>query len=468
MINPVRYFAACIIVALTPAGYTAQDAIPIYQIAEAQGTFLQIPLTHDIYTYSRQQGLQDVEIWDAENNSLPYRLISLAPSVENRNPPEMTTPLVFFPVAEDASPDTLRKLHSTQVKVQGDKVKVVTSDRTLDKNTPEFYLIDVSRLDHDLAGIKIDWVTQDHNQYLELEIEATANLQHWLPLGKFTLVKISQQNQSLVRNRIKINIPKKDYEFLRLKILRGADNLHITEVTGVKKADLVPAIPPARENWSITGTLAKIQNTVYLPGAHEKNHVVQAWEYIRNESTPIQTIAIDFGTQTYGDSATVFSRTTENQPWQLQHQGIWFNAQIGSEWQKSDPVNIYPNRDKYWRIELNASPQKSLSPTLVVGWQPVQLQMIGNGKSPYRLVINRGKNPSLHRDQVFTNIIAQSSPQWVHANLIPLGVPIESVAVKATINWKQWLFWVVLILAVGVLLAFSVKLLKQVSDKNVT
>lgn len=441
----------------------AYGATAIYQLNETQGTFLQVPLTHEIYRYSQQTNLQDVEVLDADKNALPYRLVTIAPEVKQIDPKILVDELRFFPIAADATPDTLRKFHSTHIKVQGDSVQVTTSDKTLANANPEFYLIDVSKLDHDATSLGIDWVPQTDNQYLEVELEATRNLQDWFFLAKSTLVQIEQEEHHLKRNHIEVAIAKKDFEFLRLRILRGANNLQITHVTAEQRIGAAEKPHIEKESWSLMGDLAKNQNTVYLPNSHSKSYPVAAWEFIRNDTAPIDSIAIDFGTQTYGDSARIFSRTTENQNWQLQQQGIWFNAQIGKEWQKSNPVNIVPpNRDKYWRIELNETLRDKLIPSLIVGWQPTQLQIITNNKPPYVLAINQDKTTSYNREQVFNQILATANPAWVSTGLIPLNVQPEALinAPKA-IDWKQWLFWVALMLAVSVLLVFSLKLFKQ-------
>lgn len=465
MINSTKSIAsAVVLLGALFFGQAVYCATPIYQVNDAQGTFLQVPLTHEIYSYSQQTNLQDLIVLDRDQNPLPYRLVSVAPEEKQAAPKVLTDTLKFFPVAVDATPDTLRKLRSTHVKVQGDTVQVVTSDKTLSNSVPEFYLVDVSGLDHDLTSLSIDWVAQANNQYLEVELEATRNLQDWFSLAKSTLVQINQEEQSLKRNHIDVHILNKDYEFLRLRILRGADNLQITGVTAEQKIGVIPETKISLETWSLVGVVAQHQTTVYLPSSHSKSYPVAVWEFIRSEATPVDTLAIDFGTTTYADGAKILSRSTTHQNWQLQHQGIWFNTQMGSQWQKSNAVGIYPNRDKYWRVELNESAKNNPAPRIVFGWQPTQLQVITNNKPPYVLAIKGDKNNSYNREQVFNQILANTAPTWVSVGLIKLNVQPEAISsAQKSIDWKQWLFWVALMLAVSVLLVFSLKLFKQLN-----
>jgi len=467
--HKIAHYFSMVIVAVIALCFSVSTyaATPIYQINNAVGTFIQIPLNHEIYEYSRSKELQDLVILDADKNSLPYRLVATASEQKSTTEKTITEPLRFFPVTPDATAETLRKLRTTQVTVNANTTHVLTSEKNLDNETPEFYLIDISQLDHELTGIGVDWIAQPNNQYLEVELEATRDLKNWFPLAKSTLIQIHQQDESLKRNLVEVNITKQDFEFLRLKVVRGADNLHVTQVFGEQRTGEM-AIQPVKETWSLKAELAKIQTSVYLPSSHSKTFPVSAWEFVRNEATSIDMLAIDFGTTHYGDSAKIFSRGNENQNWQLRHQGIWFNAQVGSQWQKSHPVNLSPNRDKFWRLELNASAANNSAPSLVLGWSPYQLQVITNNKPPYVLAIDSNINRTDKPDQVFSQILAATRPEWAGATLQRLAVPPSALTgPEVPINWKQWLFWLVLILAVGVLLAFSLKLFRQLDNTRV-
>ncbi len=459
-----RFMASSVAIFLIGAcafAMAEQNATPIYQVDAAQGTFIQVPLSHNIYRYTSRENLQNLVVLDADKNPLPYRLVSTAPQEQKNAPTLIVNPLAFFPVAVDASPDAIRKLHSNHVKVQGDSVHITTGSQTLNNKTPEFYLIDLSKADHDITSLIIEWDAQAANQYLEVELEATRNLQDWFSLGNKTLVKINQLDQSLIHNHIKVALAKKDYEFLRLKILRGAEGLHISSIASEQQVGFVEP-KTASEVWSVSGQLAKTQNTVHFPNSHSKTYSVAAWEFIRDDATPVESIAIDFGATAYGNGAKLFSRNAENQTWQLEYQGLWFNLQVGSQWQKSDAVNVYRNNNKFWRLELNESAKNISAPQLVFMWLPTQLQIIANNKPPFVLAIKAGKNVSNNYEQIFSQIISASAPIWISANLIALDVQPDQVTNTAkTINWKQWIFWAALILAVVVLIGFSLKLFKQ-------
>ena len=134
---------------------------------------------------------------------------------------------------------------------------------------------------------------------------------------------------------------------------------------------------------------------------------------------------------------------------------------MGDQWQTNDPIHLDKNSDKYWRVELNETAKNKINPVLVFGWQPIQLQIITNNKPPYTLAIG-GQQNSYSRDQVFNELLGKANPTWISGSLVSLNVKPEVItAAKKTTDWKQLLFWAALLLAVVVLLIFSLKLFKQ-------
>ena len=444
------------------------DAVPIYQVINAQGDFIQVTLTHDIYRYSSQPDLHDLVVQDAEKNPLPYHVLTAKEQPQTSEPKFIATSLPFFPIAVDATPDTLRKLHTQAANLRGNNLQIVTSDKILDNKTPEFYLVDVSKLDHDITSIVVDWMANPGNEYLEVQLEGTHNLQDWDALASATLVQITQQRQSLKRDHIAVSLAKNDYQFLRLRVIRGADNLQITQINAEQKIGGPTPATVQQESWPVAGQPAKDQNTVYFATPHSKSQPVAAWEFMRDETTPVESLAVDFGNSVYADEVKVFSRRAENQQWQLQYQGIMFNAQVGSQWQKNDAIKLgryfNHNSDSFWRLELNQSMRGKVNPQLILSWRPFELQFIGNSKPPFQLAITSNSESSLYRDQVFTQMTSATKPQWKQASLQALKVEVSSVKKPAPFNWKQWLFWGLLLVAVVVLLGFSLRLFKQIDS----
>jgi len=451
----------------TSRAFSAQYSPPLYQVEKAQGTYIQVPITHDIYSYSKGGDLRDLVVLDADQNALPHRFVSVIPNGQKSENKISTNTLNFFPVAIDAAPETLRNLHTRQTSVQDGKVQTITSDSTLDNKTPEFYVIDISKLDHDIDSLSIDWDVNAENQYLEVELEATRNLKDWVSLGHASLMQVTHQDQVLKHNHIVAKIYRNDFEFLRLKILRGAEKLNISNISAEQITGATAEKKRPLEAWSVSGKVAKDQSSIYFPNSRTKAYPVAAWEFSRNESTPAATVGIDLGKNIYGDSAKIFSRSNEDQNWNLQYQGILFNVLVGDQWQKSDAISINDNHDKFWRLELSPSAANYSVPNLVFAWEPIQLQIIASNKPPFVLAMSNNKSDNGNREQIFSHILGENSPEWAEANLTRLDNTPESLVQAATpTDWKKWLFWIALLLAVAVLLLFSVRLFKQLKASD--
>ena len=47
------------------------DVIPVYEVKEAEGTYIQTTLTHDIYRYAANSQLTDLLVIDQQGTKLP-------------------------------------------------------------------------------------------------------------------------------------------------------------------------------------------------------------------------------------------------------------------------------------------------------------------------------------------------------------------------------------------------------------
>lgn len=446
--------------------FSAGAAItPVYQINENTGTYLQAVIGHDIYRYSHRNDLSDLVVMDNQGNKLPYRIV--APAMEISEKSE-ATPVRFFPVAVGTAPETLLALSSASIHVDDNAISVVlekaTNEDLVDKAVPvDFYVVDISELKTHADNLTIDWRVNEINQYLEVDVSGTNDLQHWHNIAQSTLVQLQKDGEQLTRNTIALDLVKEKYAYLRLKFLRGSDNLQLEKITIHNRQ--THSTPIATDAWQLRGSLAKNQTSAQRTGGTLSGPSVAAWEFTRNDIAPITTVDIHLGENIYGDAIKVFSRANAKNNWQLVHQGIWFNVQVGEVWQQSEAVNIQRNSDPYWRIELNEFVRTSVDPTLVFHRQPQILQFVANNAAPYAIAIdNAASTASQYTSaKILAQLIAGKEIGWTTVALIELNPKLDSFTRSIThINWKTLLFWGVLLLSLGILIGVVIKLLKQI------
>jgi hypothetical protein len=453
---------------LSAFNMAAQAAVtPVYQINEAPGTYLQTTLTHDIYRYSASAYLNDLVVVDKQGNKLPYRIA--APSMDITEKSTLT-PVRFFPVEEGTSSEKLLALSNTVIRVDDLAITVHVGDnasnQVSDKKLPvDFYLVDISNIDSPVNKLLLDWQASETSQYLEVQLSGTNDLQHWQPLASHTLVQLQKEEQTLLRNSIPLDIAPKEYAYLRLKFLRGGDNLQLTQIRIESSEALANA--RVKDSWEVAGMLAADQNSALRAAAYSKPMPVAAWEFERNDGAPINNLGINLGASNYGDSIKVYSRRTNKQPWQLLHQGIWFNVQVGNDWQHSDAISIYASTDSYWRVELNELVRTTHNPVLVFERQPQVLQFIANNAAPFSIAIDSqavGNNQHTST-QIFSQLITGKNVEWQTVSFIKLEPNPDSFSRQMTqVNWKTLLFWGFLLVAVGVLIVVAVRLFKQMQS----
>lgn len=442
----------------------ASAAIPVYQITEATGTYLQTVVSHDIYRYSASHDLSDVIVVDNQGNKLPYRIITPTAEISEKS---TIIPVRFFPVAVGAAPETLLALSSASIRLDDNAISVsvekTTNEELINKAVPvDFYVVDISELKTQADNLTIDWQVNETNQYLEVDVGGSNDLQNWSNIAQSTLVQLQKEGKSLIRNTIALDLAAEKYAYLRLKFIRGGDNLQLTQMTIHNRQQQV--LPVVTDVWQLRGSLAKSQTSAQLASGTVAGESVAAWEFTRNDIAPITTMSINLGESTYGDAIKVFSRPSTKKNWQLVHQGIWFNAQVGGVWHQSDAFNIYNNSDPYWRIEFNELVRTSFKPTLVFHRQPQTLQFIANNASPYSIAIDDGASITNQNTstQILSQLIAGKDIVWTTVAFTELKPDMNSFTRKITrINWKTLLFWGVLLTALGILVVVVIRLLKQ-------
>lgn len=444
------------------------DVTPVYQIKDTVETYLQTTITHDIYRYSSSIQLNDVVVTDKEGNKLPYRITP--PSTQTSEQSHQRS-VRFFPVAVGVPPEIILALSSASIRLDDNGISV-SAEKTINTELQEqaapidFYVVDLSELRERADKLVVNWQVNETNQYLEMQVSGTNDLTNWTPLAQGTLAQLQKDGARLTSNKLALNVAEKQYAYLRLNFTRGGEKLQLTEVH-VENIDKIPNVPPA-DIWNINGEIANEQDST-LRSADLKKNPVAAWEFTREDIAPLNAVSLDLGTIAYGDGIKVFSRSSEKKSWQLVHQGIWFNAQVGNEWQHSNPINLHGASEVYWRVEFNEQTRKTLKPVLVFHRQPQHLQFIANNTAPYNIAIDSEAAPDNQQNnlQIFSQLLSNKEAKWVQVKLEELNPSISSFARHATVfSWKTILFWIVLLGAVGALVFVAVRLIGQMKESK--
>jgi hypothetical protein len=452
------------------------EVTAVYRITESPGSYLQMTLTHDIYRYSNSSQLRDLAVIDSQGNPLPFRIVEAAVAVSEplQSQPGQIQPVRFFPVAQGSTPETWLQQGNTRIRIDDSATSIsISQERSEDRDkpamAPDFYLVDLGDVETPVSRLTLNWKTRAANQYLEVQVSGTQDLQNWTFLAQHSLADLQNDSQSLLRNEIPLTLNANKYAYLRVKFLRGGEGLQLTAIHALTSPHSLSS-QPVRDVWQIEGTLAVAQHTVKraatnVNAGHEgESRPVAAWEYYREDIMPVSTLRVALGATPYGDDIRLYSRGSPRQAWHEVHRGIWFNQQIGNAWQSSDPIRIEASSDRWWRLELNPGLRDKPSPSLVFE-QPVQiLQFIANQSAPYHVAIDTpasSRNPDA-ATQIFRQLVADNRPSWIPVESIKLNPAIITpVYMNDKSEWTVFIFWAALLIAVAVLVGFSVRLYRQ-------
>lgn len=445
------------------------DVVPVYEIKQAEGTYIQTTLTHDIYRYAGNSQLTDLLVVDQQGNKLPYRISTTG--TESRVQREQI-PVRFFPVPVGAAPETLLIFSSASIRLDDNEISVsaekgVNPAAENSAAPTDFYLVDLSDVKKRVDQLSVLWPINEAHQYLEVEVSGTNDMTNWTPITKTTLVQLQKEGEFLTRNKIPLNLTEMQYAYLRLKFTRGAENLLLTQVQ-VENSQ-AHAKAPQLDSWQLTGSLVKSPESVLRAQRHAPQQSIAAWEFERDDIAPISKASIALGEVQYGDVVHIFSRANNKKAWSLVHQGIWFNVQVGNEWQQSNAIPLHNNTDTQWRIELHETLRTKTNPKLTFERNTQTLQLIANNAGPYRIAIDT-EPTSDHQaigTQVFSQLTTGKDIQWQQASLEPLNPSLNAFSRhQFHVSWKTILFWLVLIGAVSSLIWVAMRLVAQMKAQH--
>jgi len=459
---------------LLSIGAVAEEVIPVYEI-NSQDTFIQAPLNHEIYFYSRSPELNDVQVQDAQGNNLPFRLIDV--SAESRTL-YRETPAVFFPVAANTSEETLRTLSSTSISINTNKVQVeikessTNPDITIDN--PDFYLIDLTgfqKKSTTASGLKLNALRLNLNNtadvsgkpfYQTWELSVSNDLHHWNLITSTSLVQLHKEGHSLIQDKIPLGFDYQDYAYLKLRCIEFCADVQLSSINILEES--TEQFFPADTHWKLEGKTAS-QKSIKLD-INDAWQSSAAWNFVRNDVAPIEHFSIDLGTQSYGDKIRLLGRSRSQDAWELVYQGIWFNTKVGSQWYASAPQPLYgPSHGRPYsefRLELAGQLQANYDPALVFHTQSRFIRFITNEMPPYRLVVTSESNAPAQA-RILDGLIRNQSPQWVNHQWTFLNPPKPEFV--AQVSWRSLVFWGLLILAVLLLAVMAVKLFKQMNTE---
>jgi hypothetical protein len=414
----------------------------------------QVDLTPDVYAAVRSADLRDVEVINADGESVP-----MAPRAVQFTTPmakDVELPLFVLPSATEsgAGPSDALQLH-VERDANG-RLRRLDTVAGAAAGAPENadIVLDADALDAGIESLWLDW-GQAADVNARFAVGGSDDLQQWRPLAADAVVmSVRQGSSELARHRIVLNGARARYLRLhRLDTGAPLPNLHVRAHVLARST----LIQPARV-WIDARLLP-------APAGETPASATSSFRY--RLPAPLAVIALKLELAT--DNSLAHVRVSSGAPPVLHADFTAFRLRPDGAVLANDEIEIAPTpRTQDWMVE--STTPLDHAPALRVAFRPDRFVFLAQGNGPYRLVAgsaraHRGDYPV---DAALAQLRAKFGNDWqpplaaLGARATLLGVAAYTPALAPTHrDWKTWLLWTVLVGGAALIGALAVSLLRK-------
>jgi hypothetical protein len=423
------------------------DAASFTLSANGNEPIYQSVITPAIYQNSREKHLQDLAIYNAEGEPLPYAIANYEMMYPKKVIAE-TKPLLIFPMQESAINFGKDINISLENKTNNTKVDVTT--KPTQQQQPA-YLFDLGKQHPILKKIKLEWQGAE-GKLISVQAFTSDDLKHWTNIGQSVIFKSLVDGHAILQNSVELyaftpdqylkiiasDVAKEDFKLISVN----------TEYSKVQET-------PITQFWQSL-TLLKREKT--------KNGEINI-DFESSGRYPVSYLRISLPQQNTITQVNVLTRNQPDAPWEVaNHSPLYRLNKEGRDTVNPD-IKINPREARFWRLQFN---EKNggiglENPRLEVGWQPQTVVWNARGKSPYSMVVGEGGDVSAVS---MASLIPNN--QLRQLNTLPVAdISFNSTGELAANPWvdaqdyKRWVLWAGLFLGVLALAAMSYSLLKN-------
>jgi hypothetical protein len=423
------------------------DAASFTLSANGNEPIYQSVITPEIYQNSREKHLQDLAIYNAEGEPLPYAIANYEMMYPKKVIAE-TKPLLIFPMQESAI--NFGKDINISLENKTNNTKVDFTTKPTQQQQPA-YLFDLGKQHPILKKINLEWQGAE-GKLISVQAFTSDDLKHWTNIGQSVIFKSLVDGHAILQNSVEL------YAFTPGQYLK------------------IIASDVAKEDFkliSVNTEYSKVQDTplsqlwqplVLLKREKNKNNEINI-DFESSGRYPVSYLRISLPQQNTITQVNVLTRNQPDAPWEVAtHSPLYRLNKEGRDTVNPD-IKINPREARFWRLQFN---EKSggiglNNPTLEVGWQPQTIIWNARGNAPYRMTVGEGGDVSA----VSMASLIPNNQLWQVNTLPEADISLNSAGELATNPWvdapdyKRWVLWAGLFLGVLALASMSYSLLKN-------
>lgn len=438
----MRTLSALLLLALAlPAGAEqASDFASGISLGVVSGQpFLRVELPLSVHRQARAD-LADVRVFNGEGEALPFAFSR----GEATALPSAPVSVPRFPLQAAAGGS-----ERLEVRIESDGRLLSLQRSTASASPASAWLFDLSALREPVQALALEWAPPPADFSATVRLEGSDNLRDWAFVADAALLDLRFGGQQLLQRRIAF--PATRYHYLRLTgssalppvTASAAEPLPAAAASPERMIEVqgAPGTEPGDYVFDLGARLVATRIGLRLPQA---NTVAPVTWQVREGKREVWRDVV---------------RTTV---WRLQREG----ADVESPALETGAV---PGR--FWRLRVDprAGGLGAGVPVLRLYWHPTQLVFLARGKPPFTLAF--GQRDAHPAQLPLASLLPgyrpgmEASLPLAHAGaVVALGghnAPPPGQEDRRPPDWKRWLLWGVLLLAVGLLALMARSLLRQ-------
>jgi hypothetical protein len=442
----MRICIASVVVLLSSAHVSWAQAGPAdfargIEIRTAEpGAIFRVTLPRDVYATAARANLDDVRVFNADGTAVP---ITIRRSVAA---PPADASLLAAPHFPMYTPLASSSQTSAQVRLDAQGAVVEVTGAAAPGQALSSYLIDVSGIDAPLAGLSLTWTAREDASFLaHLRVEGSDDLNRWQTLVPSAAVaRMRHDGFTITQSAIELSSARARY--LRLS---WPPELRDVALSGVQ-ARTQTAVTPVEPLWdALTPSIVPD-----MPGLAS---------FDAGARLPVERVDVEFADATDAAQVTISSRPDSSAPALARHAGLFYSLSEADTRLTSAPAQIAFTTDRYWTIETTRDGGwGTRPPRLKLGWYPQELLFLAQGPGPYTLAYGSARvGPT---DAPVAALLAALDDSRDRVRDATLGTAFDlggAAMLTPPRSWRREILWGTLILAVVVLGAFAMRLLRH-------
>jgi hypothetical protein len=413
---------------------------------------LELPVPDKVYATVTQWNMADVRIFNANGEAVPHAFCNVTHPLSSVE----SMPALLYSID---SPHPSTTAHSN-IKLRTADGTELTVQSNTDQNTDyafranASYILDVRKVGFKISSIDLDWAVPSGASETTVNILSSTDLSHWYPLvSNAKLIRAVSGDHSTLELK-RIPLPANYYDYLRIE--PTGNTLTINSATIQHETTNFAQSPV----WYSAGA----------PHGTEDTHELR---YENSHRVPVQMLRINPRVENSTMHVTVQSRDREDHPWVTQWQGEVFALRVNDQMRYNDVIMIEPTSAIDWRLlyadnaELPAS-----APSLELGYMPVLLNFMAQGKGPYTLAYGNARitTPSARVcEEMLTGVphaFRQALLGTVTIGPTQIYAGQSALHIRKPIPTRTLLLWGILLIGAAVIMKIALSTLDSTKQQD--